>query len=204
LGIGLQNDNTYNNIPGAMVSNTEAHTGRFSLYLTASQTAYFAPTTGQTSCLTGLAPLPSPRDSFLLSIWVHVTPPQGMDPLLDFAPYAQVRSAFGALVPTGPVIEGWQRVSGFISGDAIFSLEALSPDKSFLTYFDDLRIHPKDALMVSHVYNSTTFKLTENLDENNYFTRYKYNKEGQLELIQKETEKGILTIQSAYQATQKH
>ena len=62
-------------------------------------------------------------------------------------------------------------------------------------FFDDLRIHPIDASMVSHVYDMRNHFLMDDLDENNYAVFYEYDEEGKIIRIKRETEKGIVTIE---------
>jgi len=103
------------------------------------------------------------------------------------------------LSPSGPIIDGWQRIDGSIYiGTSIKSLSiSLIPAPSQTTYFDDLRIHPFNALMKSYVYDPKTLKLSAELDENNYATFYEYDKSGELVRVKKETEKGIATIKES-------
>jgi hypothetical protein len=98
-------------------------------------------------------------------------------------------------VPTGNVIEGWQKLE----------VEFKAPDKPGILsthfmplvemYIDDIRIHPVDASMESYVYDPQTLRLEAVLDQNNYATFYKYDDEGSLFNISKETVHGIKTLQ---------
>ncbi len=100
---------------------------------------------------------------------------------------------------TGPIIEGWQRIEGVftvISGTKRVSVK-LIPYSGQTTYFDDIRIHPKDAVMKSYVYDPITLKLVCELDENNYATFYEYDKSGNLIRVKKETEGGIVTLKES-------
>ena len=120
---------------------------------------------------------------------------------------------FHTFKPEGEIIDGWQRIEGR------FSYYGRVPDASlwnssirlildsgnanpvdngnlFNAYFDDIRIYPADGNMESYVYD-TKMRVTEKLDNNNYFTRYKYDSAGSLISVQKETEKGVRTIQES-------
>ncbi|TRW27551.1 hypothetical protein FMM05_02615 [Flavobacterium zepuense] len=100
-------------------------------------------------------------------------------------------------VPTGEIIDGWQRMYGE------FTVPATVDDMNItlkntgtnLAYFDDIRVHPINGNMKSFVYDQQTQKLMAELDENNYSTFYEYDKEGGLIRIKKETEEGVYTIQ---------
>jgi hypothetical protein len=45
--------------------------------------------------------------------------------------------------------------------------------------------------------------LSEELDDNNYFTRYEYDQSGALERVKKETERGVMMVQESRAALQK-
>jgi len=103
-------------------------------------------------------------------------------------------------VPTGEIIDGWQRIVGdFVipASTATISLNLANTDPSIEAYFDDVRIHPFNASMKSYVYDPLTLLLTAELDDNNYATIYEYDPEGQLIRIKKETERGVMTIQES-------
>ncbi|HVI47119.1 MAG TPA: hypothetical protein VM802_19740 [Chitinophaga sp.] len=104
--------------------------------------------------------------------------------------------------PVGPIIDGWQRYEQVVNLPAAatkvsFSFEATG---STAVFFDDLRIHPYNAIMKSFVYNPVNLRLVAELDENNYATFYEYDDDGVLIRLKKETEKGIQTIQETRNA----
>lgn len=102
------------------------------------------------------------------------------------------------LKPTGDIIDGWQRISGrFIIPENTITAGVVLNNKNagIPIYFDDLRIHPIDGSVKAFVYDSETFKLMSELDENNYSTFYEYDNEGGLVRVKKETAKGVKTIQ---------
>jgi hypothetical protein len=51
--------------------------------------------------------------------------------------------------------------------------------------------------MKSYVYNLSNYRLAAELDNNNYATLYHYDEQGNLFLIEKETERGIMSIQES-------
>lgn len=55
-----------------------------------------------------------------------------------------------------------------------------------ITYFDDFRVHPVDATMISYVYNEWG-ELSHILDANNIYTRYEYDGMGRLKFTHRET-----------------
>jgi hypothetical protein len=108
-------------------------------------------------------------------------------------------------VPSGPIIDGWQRVEGQFeinSNTQLMSIR-LIPDPSQSTYFDDIRVYPIDAIMKSYVYESRQLKIWAELDENNYATFYEYDKGGNLIRVKKETEKGIMTLKDTRNSLKK-
>jgi hypothetical protein len=110
-----------------------------------------------------------------------------------------------ALLPTGNIIEGWQRYESVfdIPADATLMTVSLEASGSTTVYFDDLRIHPFNANMKSFVYNPVNLRLMAELDENNYATFYEYDDDGTLIRVKKETARGIKTIKETRSALQK-
>lgn len=102
-------------------------------------------------------------------------------------------------------IEGWQRLEFEFTVPSTgndFTLYVNPFSYSFIL-FDDIRIHPYHAVMKSYVYDPANYRLTAELDENNYATFYNYDEEGTLVQIKKETERGIFTIQTTRQNLKK-
>jgi hypothetical protein len=99
-------------------------------------------------------------------------------------------------LPSGPIIEGWQRYEQVVTlpaGATLLSVN-LQATSAITVYFDDLRIHPYHANMKSFVYNPENLRLMAELDENNYATLFEYDDDGTLIRKKKETERGIKTI----------
>lgn len=98
---------------------------------------------------------------------------------------------------SGDIIDGWQRIAGEFTipeHTSIMKVELLNQSQNIPVYFDDIRIIPLNGSMKSYVYDSETFKLMAELDDNNYSTIYEYDKEGSLIRVKKETAQGIKTI----------
>jgi hypothetical protein len=100
--------------------------------------------------------------------------------------------------PTGPVIEGWQRIEGKIDiVEATYCLSILLEHiggSSSPVYFDDVRVHPFNSAMKTMIYDPNNLRLMAELDNQNYATFFEYDEEGTLVRIKKETENGIVTI----------
>ncbi len=99
------------------------------------------------------------------------------------------------LHPSGPVINGWQRVYANFKTPEGLDETFLKFTNTVNMYLDDIRIQPANASMQTYVYDPENYKLRAVLDQNNYATLYKYDDEGNLFLVQKETVEGIKTIQ---------
>lgn len=106
------------------------------------------------------------------------------------------------LSPSGPVIEGWQRIYGIIElpagapcPDNTNSIEFIFKSNMGGCLFDDFRFHPLKSSMQTYVYDHQYMRISAILDENNYATFYEYDDAGQLIRMKKETEKGIMTLQ---------
>ena len=61
-------------------------------------------------------------------------------------------------------------------------------------YFDDVRIHPFNATMVTSVYDPTTLRKWADLDDYNFATFYEYDEQGMMVRVKQETYEGIKTI----------
>ncbi len=147
------------------------------------------------------------RGKYFISAWVKV---DTTAKAANFSrPYIKVfsfdNSQTQLLYPSGPIVEGWQQISGEVTFDICPSpyYVRLMADPLFKTYFDDIRVHPADALMKGFVYDPVTLRLMSTLDENNYATFYEYDEEGNLIHTKRETERGVMTIMESRKSIQK-
>lgn len=105
--------------------------------------------------------------------------------------------------PNGPIIDGWQKIEFEFETnqptatriDVSLVNYAYTGSNSPKVYFDDVRIHPINAVMETYVYDKSNYRLTGSLDNNNFATYYGYDEEGNLQSVQKETLRGRKTIQ---------
>lgn len=122
-------------------------------------------------------------------------------------PYFSIELGVGnnvvQLTPSGPMIEGWQKVEAKFtySGDPLdkylrFKITT-SDDVINPLLIDDVRVFPADGHIQTYVYDPIDYKLRATLDDNNYATFYIYNPEGDLIAVKRETERGIKTIQES-------
>ena len=66
-------------------------------------------------------------------------------------------------------------------------------------YLDDIRIHPYNCATQTHVYLPDRLWLVASLDDRSFATFYNYDEEGNLVQVKKETERGIVTLQTSRQ-----
>jgi hypothetical protein len=164
-----------------------------------------------------------PLQSYYISLWVSAndtdTPDfyasseavQPNNPIGITISFPGIFETF-TFYPTGPVIEGWQKIEGTfcVPAQDFCELRNYSPGvRDFFeltfesgfglsapTYFDDIRICPADGNIKTHVYDPFNYRLSATLDANNFATFYEYDEEGNLFQTKKETTKGIQTIQN--------
>lgn len=106
-------------------------------------------------------------------------------------------SATYTFVPSGNIIDGWQRIEGVftVPGSATQIYIDLMSLNGINVNFDDLRAQPFNSSMKTYVYDWRSLRLMAELDENNFASFYEYDDEGGLIRIKKETQRGIMTIQ---------
>jgi len=160
-------------------------------------------------CCTSFSP--DPGSTYWLSAWVQedVTVP-----VIGYSSLACIELEFVIsggnqllrLVPSGDIIEGWQRIAGSFtvpSGTTALKVNLVNENLGIEAYFDDIRIHPFNGSMKSYVYDPETLWLAAELDDSNYATFYEYDKEGQLLRTKKETERGVFTIKESRSSQKK-
>ncbi|NME71704.1 hypothetical protein [Flammeovirga aprica] len=132
---------------------------------------------------------------YSFSAWIKV--PALSDYVTDYKDELSIVVNEDTIQSIGKVIEGWQQVKGSFtySGEKYDGLSFTFLTGSNKVRIDDLRIHPLNGNMNSYYYDPYTYRLQTTLDENNYATSYSYDEEGNLKLLQKETARGVVTIQ---------
>lgn len=142
---------------------------------------------------------------YVISAWVKQPAPYDDAALrIDFIRAKKSASKYVAIGttiyrPTGPVIDGWQRVEGEIEVPGKYSQLLLTfvrkpRNGSWPAYFvDDLRLSPEDARLETFVYDSSTLRMRAKLDENNFSSLFGYAPDGRVESIRRETIRGVLT-----------
>lgn len=103
------------------------------------------------------------------------------------------------LSPADNPVNGWSRVAfTFDVGEPTIWSSAnyvqFNNNSSSDVFIDDLRIQPVESAMECYVYNPDNYLLKAKLDDNNYFTKYQYNGNGDLISTIQETEKGIISL----------
>lgn len=174
------------------IDSTFAHTGRSSLRITTQRTFEQR-----------LIQLDSAK-SYMISAWVSVNNPNVTVPKLAdnlgidvvFKDKDGNTISTTSFAPSGKIIEGWQQVKGVFvcpASNAIVELK-FRQGSTGTAWYDDLRLHPEDGNMKSYVYDLKDYRLRAVLDEENFASLYHYDQEGNLYLVEKETEDGIKTI----------
>ncbi len=143
---------------------------------------------------------PTVDKKYVISAWVR----DDADQLAITFDTPAVKVGSATFQTSGDIIDGWQRIYGeFMIPPGATSVSLTFLKGSGNTWFDDIRISPFDAKMITHVYDGNTQKLTYTSDENNYFTKYNYDAADNLESINKETEKGVQTVKEERSSTVK-
>jgi hypothetical protein len=152
---------------------------------------------GPNACHPSFKPSPG---FYLLSAWVYTG--DNCNSTSEAPSISVYQQNGGALqtqvgVPSGPVIDGWQRIYKKIEINTATGAMEVRLVNSFNKpiYFDDVRIHPWLGNMKSFAYDPVSLRLMATLDENNYATFYEYDDEGMLIRTKKETERGIMTVE---------
>jgi len=205
---------------GDTISKTTAHTGNYSLRLNSMRTISL-PIYDENKDYTNAAGsfgiirnggIDTMR-KYVVSVWVKPVSQGGQGNIASNMSVETLAGCYQVGIPpslgvNNPFsiksgnIEGWYLISGvFRLTHNYCSIQVKFPGNA---YYDDLRILPMDAQMKSFVYDPVSFKLTAELDENNFATFYEYDQEGLLIRVKKETEKGIMTIKENRQANKKN
>ncbi|WP_316824681.1 hypothetical protein [Pedobacter miscanthi] len=183
---------------------TKIHTAEHKTtnYLSASATGYSLLGT------TGLYPNgfePMPNKEYLFNVWVKDNSPLSRTVSLN----VNIKGDGSTLTPVNltckAIVDGWKLMEGTINTGNISGANLqLSIKSTNGVKIDDIRIHPKAAHLKSYAYDSRSFKLMAELDENAFATFYEYDDEGSLVRVKKETERGIATIKESRSSYKKH
>ncbi|EJF51800.1 hypothetical protein SapgrDRAFT_0039 [Saprospira grandis DSM 2844] len=178
----------------ASLSDETAHTGNLSIKLQANRTFNFD---------NSMMELEADK-AYVFSCWVKLDNADRptYQPFVDLLTSSNLQ-LLSDMSPTGTIIDGWQRMEGQFSIPEAALLSATyegllglqNKHETKALYIDDLRIFPAEGGLQTYIYDPVNYKVRATLDNNNFFSRYLYNQEGTLIAVQKETERGIKTIQ---------
>ncbi|WP_044207276.1 hypothetical protein [Flammeovirga sp. OC4] len=138
---------------------------------------------------------------YVISAWIKIH--DGADApeqqaIATLSDYFEIEVEGETLQPEGPIVEGWQRIQGVFTYQQTLLFQGLtlsfSPNGKTV-YLDDLRIYPAAGTMKTFYYHPANFRLMSTSDDNNFATYYSYDEEGNLQLLRKETTRGVMTIQ---------
>jgi len=140
---------------------------------------------------------------YIFSCWVKPQSGTTISPITvtQFFNATQLTSATVTLAAKTNIIDGWVLYEGEAKVDMTATSIKLNLPAGY--FYDDLRVFPSKANMKAFVYNSLNQRLIATLDENNFATFYEYDNEGQLVRVNKETERGIMTVQESRRANVK-
>lgn len=143
-----------------------------------------------------------PNKEYVFSAWIKLKNTNNSD-IKDKHTYKDNNNYFiinntTTLHPAGPIIEGWQKIEGTfsISTSDDFNINVFVGSNYYML-IDDIRVFPKDGNIQTYVYDPINYRVTEVLDNNNFYTRYEYDEEGNLIILKKETIKGVKTLQES-------
>jgi len=151
---------------------------------------------------------PCPDKDYILSAWVKQQ--EGLVPVMSYE-YPQIQITFtlnnqtelilDPFVAKGKIVDGWQQISEKVnipSNATDIKIDLLNTSPTSLDcFFDDIRFFPFNGNLKSFVFDGHNLKLTGQHDENNYTSFWEYDKEGKLNRVKKETERGIMTIKES-------
>lgn len=145
---------------------------------------------------------------YLVSMWVREageTRPKTLNAevSMTYEIGSACASSTETLSPTGPVIEGWQKMEGKIilpassctEGSISIALLFSGSGSTSTAYVDDVRLQPFDSEASVYVYDPVSKRYEAALDGNNFATFYDYDEEGNLTRVRRETEEGIRLLQ---------
>ena len=141
-----------------------------------------------------------PNKEYVISAWIKLKDTNGdvkdKHTYNDGLNYLKIGNT--TINPTGPIIDGWQKVEGVFSRATSdrFNIEIYCQN-TYQVLMDDIRVFPKDGNIQTYVYDPINYRVTEVLDNNNFYTKYEYDEEGNLIILKKETIKGVKTLQES-------
>lgn len=189
------------NLPLKTSKVTQPHSGRYCIGLTSSDELTIDMTS--VAAVSGTAPsepyfTPLVSKKYIIVFWAKCG--NGVFPEVNMSGAGLQGSPQTTI--SHQAIEGWYRV------ETIFETTNTPNDIEFEFHFenkmgthspgyiDDFRIQPFKSAMKAYAYDNNTLWLMAELDDRNYATFYNYDEEGNLVQIKKETERGIMTIQT--------
>lgn len=199
------------------IDTTIRHSGLQSLKITSSKSAVVSRDVGETwenpsdgftstnffadTCLCIPIFAPTPGD-YIVGAWIKVgSDPDTTTSYTTANVEVTVNYTGGNTVqnftPTGPIIDGWQRVEGQFnipSNGTSVDVRLENNDGSDAAYFDDLRIHPFLAGMTTTVYDPKTLLPLATHDGYNFTTFYNYDENLNQVRVRVETTEGIKTV----------
>jgi len=153
---------------------------------------------------------PSAGKDYIISLWVKGSAVDAENNYTDCSVNVTYSGSAqnDVLLPTGQMLDGWQRMEKTISIPSTattitVSLNNTSSINNTKVYFDDIRIHPFLAGMTTTVYDPETLLPMATHDGYNYTTFYGYDENLMPVRVRVETINGIQTISESEGSTLK-
>lgn len=203
-------------LPGSVeINNSIRHSGLSSLQINANTDAIVSKQLADGDCLTGnepvqgavytaypclcVAPFAPTEGDYVIGAWVKVGSNAATTQYSNVEIQVYVGGSLAAtVVPSGPILDGWQRMEGEFTipqgASGQISVILSNDNLSDQAYFDDLRIHPFLAGMTTTVYDPNTLLPLATHDGYNFTTFYNYDENLNQVRVRVETVEGIQTI----------
>jgi len=159
-------------------------------------------------CIPGFAPTPG---DYIIGAWVKVGLNLDTAVTYDNVEITTTVNYVGGntvynFTPSGPIIDGWQRIEGEFnipSNGISVEISLDNNDGTEFAFFDDLRIHPFLAGMTTTVYDPKTLLPLATHDGYNFTTFYNYDENLNQVRVRVETIEGIKTVSEVESGGQK-
>jgi hypothetical protein len=173
-----------------------AHTGNYSL---AAGNTYYAVDTFYVNNPDGRISLDTGKN-YLFSGWAYLYDITGMAVIDLFDNHGYLSST--VVDSTVNPIDGWRKFDLPIETEdqeyfyVRFSASATDLTDVSYAYFDDIRLKPLNCIATTYVYDYNNHRLIATFDNDHFATHVHYDIAGNPVLVNRETERGMVTVQS--------
>lgn len=152
-------------------------------------------------CIGNFSPRPG---KYIIGAWASQYSATALENFTNPEISVVIKNSGGATIasynfnPSGPIVDNWQRIEGEITipSNAHCIVVSLKNDGSngHVVRFDDLRIHPFQAVFTSIVYDPYSLRKMADLNDYNFASFYEYDEQGMPVRLKVETIEGIRTV----------